>query len=47
VLKGEHKTRRIASGFVDFLKRYHKAGDEFLSHIAQVEVMKPGFNFEC
>jgi hypothetical protein len=28
--------QRIASAFADFLERYHKDGDEFLSHIIWV-----------
>jgi hypothetical protein len=31
-----HKTQRMASSFVDFLKRCHKDGDEFLNHIVRV-----------
>jgi hypothetical protein len=27
-----------------FLERYHQHGDEFLNHIIQVQVMKPGFH---
>jgi hypothetical protein len=33
ILTGLHKMQRIASAFADFLERYHKDGDEFLSHI--------------
>jgi hypothetical protein len=36
VLTGAHKTQRMTSAFVDFLERYHKAGDEFLSRIVRV-----------
>jgi hypothetical protein len=36
-----HKTQKMASA-LNFLKRYHKDGDEFLNHIVQ-EMMKTGF----
>jgi hypothetical protein len=35
MLKGAHKTQRMASAMT-FLERYHKDGDEFLSHIVRV-----------
>jgi hypothetical protein len=35
MLTGAHKTERMASTLT-FLKRYHKGGDEFLSHIVGV-----------
>jgi hypothetical protein len=35
MLKGAHKTQRMASGFT-FIERYHKDDDEFLSHIIRV-----------
>jgi hypothetical protein len=36
MLTGAHKTQRMPSALVDFLERYHKAGDEFLNHIVRV-----------
>jgi hypothetical protein len=35
MLTGAHKTQRTASALI-FLERYHKDGDEFLSHIIRV-----------
>jgi hypothetical protein len=35
MITGAHKTQRMASALA-YLERYHKDGDEFLSHIAQV-----------
>jgi hypothetical protein len=35
---GAHKTQRMASAFVDFLERYLKDSDEFLSHIIRVNL---------
>jgi hypothetical protein len=31
-----HKTQRMASSGFDFLERYHKDANEFLSHIVRV-----------
>jgi hypothetical protein len=36
MIKGDHKTQRMASAFIDFSERYHKDGDEFLNHIVRV-----------
>jgi hypothetical protein len=37
------QTQRMASALT-FLEPYHKDGNEYLSHTAQVKVMKPGFH---
>jgi hypothetical protein len=47
MLTRAHKTQRMASAFVDFLERYHKDGDEFISHIVRNRWRNLSFICEC
>jgi hypothetical protein len=45
ILADVHKVQRMASAFVDFLERYHKDGDELLSHIMCITGDETGVSF--
>jgi hypothetical protein len=45
MVTGAHKTQRMASAFVVLLKRYHRDGDVFLSHIVRVTDDKTWVSF--
>jgi hypothetical protein len=44
MLTGAYKTKRMASALT-FIERYHKAGDEFLSHIVRVTIDETWVSF--